>query len=88
VSCGKPHEVDCRDVLDDVYVFLDNECDGGQRAKIEQHLDECGPCLREFGIEQEVKALLARKCGGDHAPMSLRETVKIRLSQVIIETTD
>jgi mycothiol system anti-sigma-R factor len=86
MSCGKPHEVDCRDVLSDVYLFLDNECDGGQRAKIEHHLDECGPCLQKFGIEEEVKALLARKCGGDRAPSTLRETVKIRLSQVVITT--
>jgi mycothiol system anti-sigma-R factor len=86
MSCGKPHEVDCRDVLSDVYQFLDNECDGGQRAKIEHHLDECAPCLQKFGIEEEVKALLARKCGGDRAPSTLRETVKIRLSQVVITT--
>jgi mycothiol system anti-sigma-R factor len=84
VTHGKDDEVDCRDVLSDVYVFLDNECDEGQRSKIKEHLDDCYPCLRKFGIEQEVKALLARKCGGDVAPSSLRSNLKIRLSQVVI----
>jgi mycothiol system anti-sigma-R factor len=84
VTHGKDDEVDCRDVLSDVYVFLDNECDEDQRSKIKEHLDDCYPCLRKFGIEQEVKALLARKCGGDVAPTSLRSSLKIRLSQVVI----
>lgn len=84
MTSGKDDEVDCQEVLSDVYVFLDNECDEGQRAKIKEHLDDCYPCLRKFGIEQEVKQLLARKCGGDKAPMSLRANIKVRLSQVVI----
>jgi mycothiol system anti-sigma-R factor len=84
VTHGKDDEVDCRDVLSDVYVFLDNELDETQRARIKEHLDDCYPCLRKFGIEQEVKELLARKCGGDRAPSSLRTSLKIRLSQVVI----
>ena len=35
---------------------------------IRHHLDECAPCLREYGIEQEVKALVARCCGNETAP--------------------
>jgi len=38
-------------VLEDVYIYLDAECDGVSTAKIRQHLAECGHCLREFGIE-------------------------------------
>lgn len=81
---GKDDEVDCREVLSDVYVFLDNELDETQRARIKEHLDDCYPCLRKFGIEQEVKELLARKCGGDRAPSTLRTNLKIRLSEVVI----
>jgi mycothiol system anti-sigma-R factor len=84
VTSGKDDEVDCQAVISDVYLFLDNECDEGQRAKIKEHLDDCYPCLRKFGIEQEVKHLLARKCGGDKAPTSLRTSIKVRLSQVVI----
>ena len=81
---GTDDEVDCQAVLSDVYIFLDNECDETQRAKIKEHLDDCYPCLRKFGIEQEVKALLARKCGGDVAPSRLRASLKVRLSEVVI----
>jgi len=85
VSCGEPHETDCREVLEDVYLYLDSECDEVSRGKIRHHLDECSPCLREFGIEQEVKALVARSCGGDRAPEALRIRLKLRLREVVME---
>jgi mycothiol system anti-sigma-R factor len=85
VSCGKPHEVPCDEVLHKVFLFLDSECDQLSRTHIAQHLDECGPCLQYFGIEREIKALIHRKCGGDPAPEGLRERVRIRLRLVAVE---
>jgi mycothiol system anti-sigma-R factor len=76
---------ECRSVLEDVYFYLDAETDDASRAKIRQHIDDCSPCLREFGIEQEVKALVSRCCGGDRAPESLRIRLKVRLREVVIE---
>jgi mycothiol system anti-sigma-R factor len=84
VSCGEPHETDCRDVLAEVYVYLDMECDERQRGLITMHLDECSPCLREFGIEQEVKALVARCCGSETAPPALRERLRAKLAEIVV----
>lgn len=85
MSCGKPHEVPCEEVLKKVFLFLDSECDQMSRSQIAQHLEECGPCLQYFGIEREIKALVHRKCGGDPAPAGLRERVRIRLRLVTVE---
>ena len=85
MSCGDPHEVDCRDVLEQVYLYLDGEMPEEECAKIRQHLDECAPCLREFGLDQEVKALVARSCGCDVVPEGLRERVILRLQTVRVE---
>ncbi|MDX6287567.1 MAG: hypothetical protein QOG53_3052 [Frankiales bacterium] len=85
MSCGDPHEVDCSDVLEQVYLYLDREIDDADCTKIRQHLDECAPCLREFGIEQEVKALIARSCGCDVAPEALRRKVMLRIQSVRVE---
>lgn len=85
MSCGKPHETPCSEVLAEVFLFLDNECDPQHRSRIEQHLDECNPCLRKYGIEDEVKALVHRKCGGDRAPDSLKARVRIRLTELVVE---
>jgi len=35
-------------------------------------------------VEQDLKELIARCCGGDIAPSSLRERVKVRLEQVVV----
>ena len=56
-----------------------------RRALIRDHLDECWPCLRQFGIEQEVKALVARRCGGERAPEALRVSVLSRLQTARVE---
>jgi len=82
MSCGEPHEVDCREILAEVYLYLDTECAEDRRNVIRHHLDECVPCLREYGIEQEVKMLVARCCGSETAPVHLRERLRGRLDEV------
>jgi mycothiol system anti-sigma-R factor len=82
MSCGTPHEVDCSEIIERVYYYLDNEIDDSDRHRIREHLDECAPCLRQYGIEQEVKALVARCCGADVAPDDLRARVISKLQQV------
>ena len=54
MSCGNPHETPCTEVLDRVYWYLDGEISDADCESIRQHLDECGPCLREFGLEEAV----------------------------------
>ncbi len=82
MSCGDPHEVPCREVLDAVYVYLDGEQDTVSRQRIRVHLDECAPCLRQYGLEQAVKSIVARCCGSDPAPADLRARVLLRIQQV------
>jgi mycothiol system anti-sigma-R factor len=85
VSCGKPHETDCSEVLAEVWLFLDHECDGERRQLLEQHLDECSPCLEQFGIEEHLKVLLARKCGGEHAPEALKQRLREKIRKTVVE---
>jgi len=85
MSCGDPHETDCQDVLEEVYLYLDLECNDDQRSLIREHLDECSPCLREYGIEQEVKALVARCCGSELAPAELRARLRVKLSELVVQ---
>lgn len=70
---------DCAMVMQDVWRFLDNELDPERRAAVQRHLDECSPCLEQAGIDSKLKQLLARKCGGDHAPTHLRERIVTQL---------
>jgi mycothiol system anti-sigma-R factor len=82
VSCGNPHETDCSEVLEEVYLYLDLECADERRGLIREHLDECSPCLAEYGIEQEVKALVARCCGNETAPAELLARLRSKLTEL------
>ena len=84
MSCGKPHETPCAEVLERLYAYLDEELSAPAYAKIRQHLDECGPCLREYGLEEVVKQLVHRCCK-DPAPPELRTKVMARIQEIRIE---
>ena len=85
MSCGNPHEVPCTEVLDRVYAYLDGELSGPIIHKIRQHLDECGPCLREYGLDEVVKHLVHRCCGHDAVPSELRAKVMTRIQQIRVD---
>jgi mycothiol system anti-sigma-R factor len=83
VSCGDPHQIDCHQILNEVYLYLDLECSDDRRTIIKAHLDECSPCLREYGIENEVKALVARCCGAERAPAELRARLRSKINSLV-----
>ena len=83
--CGDLSGIDCAQVIEKVYLYLDAEADELDRDLVRLHLDECSPCLRQYGLEQAVKALVARCCGGESAPVDLRQRVLVRLREVRVE---
>jgi len=87
MSCGGHHDVDCGEILQRVYVFIDNELEDASCEEIKQHLDECAPCLDQFDLERCVKNLVHRSCGDEHAPESLRQRVLMRITEARVEIT-
>jgi mycothiol system anti-sigma-R factor len=79
------HAIPCSDVIEAVYVYLDGELEPDDSASIRAHLDDCGPCLRQYGLDKLVKSLVARSCGSDQAPDELRLKVMARLREVRVE---
>ena len=69
---------DCSEAILRLYHFLDGELTSQRRAEIEQHLDDCGPCLQAFDFEAELRVMIAAKCR-EEVPESLR----IRVAQAI-----
>lgn len=80
MSCGHPHD-DCASVLEHVYEYIDHEMDDDDCATVKQHLDDCSPCLAEYGLEQAVKSLVHRCCS-ETAPEELRAKVLSKIRQV------
>ena len=75
---------DCSEVLGRVFFFLDNELDQADCSQIEQHLEECGPCLARYDLERTVKTLVARSCN-ERAPETLRQRVMVSIREVQVE---
>lgn len=76
---SEPLDAECRHVLEQVYQFLDHELSTASTDAIRVHLQACEPCLDRFDVEQAVKALVARRCGGDRAPAQLRARILVQL---------
>ncbi|CAB4846484.1 unannotated protein [freshwater metagenome] len=85
MSCGGHHDTPCGEVLDAVSAYLDGEMTEHERERISTHVEECSPCLREVGIYQEVKLLVARSCGCDHVPEEVRSRVLGRIRAVSVQ---
>jgi mycothiol system anti-sigma-R factor len=66
---------DCEHMLARVHEFLDHELDSASSDEIRAHLVACEPCLDRYDVEQAVKSLVNRCCGGDKAPDALRTKV-------------
>jgi len=79
MSCGDPHEIDCSEVLNHLYEYLDRELSPSERHKYEEHFGECNPCLEKYGLEKAVKKLVQRCCGHDDVPGDLRAKVLTRI---------
>ncbi len=68
----------CEETIETLYHFLDGELTDERRAEIERHLDACGPCVRAYGFEAELRQVIANKCR-DHVPASLVSRVHAAL---------
>jgi mycothiol system anti-sigma-R factor len=77
-------KAECAEVIAEVWTLLDGECTPEIRQKLRKHLEECPPCLRLYGLEERIKALIATKCRGEKAPEGLRERLRLEISRTTI----
>jgi len=80
---GASDKVRCEEALADIYLLLDRECSPERDAALRQHIDDCPPCLEEYGIDEHIKQLLHRKCGGDLAPDELKTRLRASIRQTV-----
>ena len=77
---GSEEPTDCQESIERLYHYLDGELTEQRRAEIQQHLDDCSPCLEAFHFEFELRRVIAQKCR-DHVPDSLRARVRSALAE-------
>jgi mycothiol system anti-sigma-R factor len=77
-------DADCAAVMAEVWTLLDGECTAETRDKLRHHLEACPGCLRQYGVEERIKHLIAAKCGGEKAPEALRQRLMLEISRTTI----
>ncbi|MGZ4517816.1 MAG: mycothiol system anti-sigma-R factor [Mycobacteriaceae bacterium] len=87
-TANDPNASDCSEVLHRVYEYLDGEMTSDDTAKIKQHLDACGPCLKEYDLDQALKALVKRSCACEEAPVELRTQIMARITTIQVTLND
>lgn len=87
MSCVEGGDVDCAEVLDQVYEYLNGELGDESIARVRRHLDDCSPCLQEFGLEDSVRKLVATSCACETAPERLRLQILSRITEVRISAS-
>ena len=65
---------DCNETLREIYLFLDGQLTEDDRAHIQQHLDDCSPCLEAFDFEAELRLVIKSRCV-DQVPEPLRARI-------------
>ena len=83
---GSTGYTDCTEAVLRLFEFLDGEMGPDDCRRMQAHLDECGPCLREYQLDQALKMVVKRSCGSERAPVELRTTILRRLTMVRIDT--
>ena len=73
---NKPTHLSCKDCVDRLGDFVDRELTAEEITAVEQHLEECFGCSREFRFEgavlESIKVTLRRV----KAPASLLEKIR------------
>ena len=88
MSTDRHDAVDCGAIQAALDAFIDGEDSALDRALIQQHLLECGPCLQAEQVDKIIKDRVARACRDEHCSEQVRLRVMTRLREFRVQTSD
>ena len=65
-------DLDCEQVLQMVWQFLDGEIDEAQYAEIEVHVAACAECGPRYEFQRRLMTLVQQKCREGPVPLELK----------------
>lgn len=66
-------EIDCEQVLAQVWGYLDGEMDDGAYREIQAHVAECKGCGPRYDFQRRLLALIEEKCKEAPMPPGLKQ---------------
>jgi len=83
MSRERAAEPTCRDVIEFLRAYLDGELPADTRARFEEHLDACPPCL-DYLDSYRATIALASEAFAEAGPDELADAVPEELVQAIL----
>ena len=83
-AAGAAHAEDdpCAAAVERLWSYVDHELDTSEAAELREHLEECTPCLEEYGIDVVLKTVVRRGCQ-ESAP----DTLRLRIHQTLLHVS-
>jgi anti-sigma factor (TIGR02949 family) len=78
----EPQEIDCQEVLNRLYEYLDGELTPVREAEVRTHLATCAPCMSVSNFERAYIHFLEARTRAHGAPESLKRRI---LEQILFE---
>ncbi len=66
-------EVDCEQVLQQIWRYLDGEIDESRYLEIQVHVAECEGCGPKYEFQRRLVALIEAKCKEGPMPLGLKD---------------
>ena len=64
--------IDCEDVLDEVWEFLDGEIEESRYVEIQSHVEECAGCGPRYEFQRALLTIIQIRCTQGPLPESVR----------------
>jgi mycothiol system anti-sigma-R factor len=75
-------QTNCRQVLAQIYLYIDGELERPTIAGIEQHMQSCLPCHLRADWERDFKSYVGTSCREAQAPVELLQRIRALLEEM------
>ena len=72
----------CKEAIEQLHEFLDNELDDGNHSTIKQHIEMCHKCCEKFEFEQNLKKIIKDKTFLHKTPQPLLQSITNQLADL------
>ncbi len=72
----------CKEAIEQLHEFLDNELDEGNHLTIKQHIEMCHKCCEKFEFEQGLKKIIKDKTLFHKTPQHLLQSIVSQLADL------
>lgn len=79
---GEKNKMTCKETINQLYEYLDNELEEENYSDVKKHLNMCGICSEKFEFEQALKNVIKEKVPLYNVSQQTKESIVKKLSEL------